>query len=95
MQAVCDAGRRWRVDSQIGLEERLDCLGWATVAPLLQRWQMALVPAPDGSWDVLAGSSRMGGVLPPHDARHVSCAALPQAIWDLSRRCEESENVEK
>lgn len=67
---------------------------WQDVAPLLQRWQMALVPSPDGSWDVLAGYSRMGGVLPPHDARNVSFADLPQAIADVAAQCEASEKGE-
>lgn len=60
---------------------------WQDVAPLLQRWQMALAPAPDRSWDVLAGWPRGGG-LPRLDTRAVPWAQLPAAIAALAARCE-------
>ena len=60
---------------------------WASVAPLLQRWQMALVPYTDRSWDVYSGYNDHS--LPRHDARGVPFAALPQAIAiaDVAARC--------
>jgi hypothetical protein len=66
---------------------------WATVAPLLQRWQIALVPHRDGTldqvqgglWDVLATCP--GAVLPAQEAYRVPFARLPQAIADVAARC--------
>ena len=60
---------------------------WATVAPLLARWQMLLLPTQDRSWDVCSGWPRLCG-LPRHAARGVPFAALPQAIQDVAARCE-------
>jgi hypothetical protein len=67
---------------------------WSDVAPLLQRWQMALLPQPDGTWDVQPGYPSVG----PHRdggrswwwrlAVNVPFAELPQAIQEVSRRCE-------
>jgi hypothetical protein len=58
---------------------------WASVAPLLQRWQIALVPYLDGTWDVRVFGSQ-------HRAAEVVAAVrfadLPQAIWEVSQRCE-------
>ena len=59
---------------------------WASVAPLLARWQMALIPARDGLWDVLAGF--VTSWMPHHDARRVPFAQLPAAIAALAARCE-------
>lgn len=59
---------------------------WASVAPLLARWQMALVPHRDGQWDVLAGF--VESWRPHHDARCIPFAALPQAIADVAAQCE-------
>lgn len=47
---------------------------WASVAGLLERWQMALVPHRDGCWDVLAGF--VSHYLPHHAARRVPFAPL-------------------
>jgi transcriptional regulator with XRE-family HTH domain len=58
---------------------------WASVAPLIARWQIALVPHRDGTWDVLAGFDRLSGV---HDAHHVAWPDVPQTIADLAARCE-------
>jgi hypothetical protein len=58
---------------------------WATVAPLLERWQIALAPHRDGTWDVVAFHTGIG---PPHDARQVPFARLPQTIADLAAQCE-------
>lgn len=58
---------------------------WASVAPLLARWSMALVPYGDGTWDVHAGYPSVG--LPQATARVVPFAALPQAIADVAARC--------
>lgn len=58
---------------------------WATVAPLVQRWQMALVPRSDGTWDVLACFPDAGP--PVHEVERVPFAGLPQAIQDLAARC--------
>ena len=58
---------------------------WPEVASLLERWQMALVPHPEGLWDVLAGESGHG--LPMHEAHRVPFAQLPQAIAALAARC--------
>lgn len=58
---------------------------WASVAPLLERWQMALVPYRDRLWDVIAcaAGSKSQGI-----ARRVPFAALPQAIADVAAQCE-------
>jgi hypothetical protein len=58
---------------------------WNDVAPMLERWQIALVPHADRSWDVLAF---LAGVGPQVDARHIDFAALPQAIAAVAARCE-------
>lgn len=60
---------------------------WATVAPLLARWRMALVPQHDGTWDVLTGyDSRL--LRRVFDARQVPWNQVPQTIMDLAARCE-------
>jgi hypothetical protein len=57
---------------------------WNDVAPLLERYQIALVPHPDRSWDVLAFLPDLG----PHvDARRVDFAALPAVIAAVAARC--------
>ena len=60
---------------------------WASVAPLLERWQIALMPQRDRSWDLVSGFPRACG-LPVHGATAVLWAALPQAIADVAARCE-------
>ncbi|HSF31903.1 MAG TPA: hypothetical protein VLK82_15675 [Candidatus Tectomicrobia bacterium] len=60
---------------------------WAEVAPLLARWQMALIPYADRSWDVLAGYPR-GWTGPMPSIYGVPFAGLPQAILEVSQRCE-------
>jgi hypothetical protein len=59
---------------------------WATVAPLLARWQIALAPHRDGSWDVLA--TFPGANLPVHEAWRVPFARLPEAIAAVAAQCE-------
>lgn len=60
---------------------------WASVAPLLARWQMALLPFPDRSWDVHAGYPvRWTG--PRLSLYGIAWADLPQAIADVAARCE-------
>lgn len=60
---------------------------WVTVAPLLARWQMALIPHDDRSWDVLAGYPR-GWTGPIRSVYGVAFAVLPAAIADVAARCE-------
>lgn len=60
---------------------------WATVAPLLARWQIALVPQRDRTWDLVSGYPRACG-LPVHGALGVLFADVPQAILDVAARCE-------
>ena len=80
---------------------------WDQVAPLLQRWQIALVPHRDGAWDVLAGFDRPGSrpwigvqgrpgqaLSGVQEARYVAFAQLPQAIADVAARCEAEEKGE-
>jgi hypothetical protein len=63
------------------------------VAPLIERWQIALVPhrygtldqVQGGLWDVMALCP--GAVLPAHEAYCVPFARLPQAIADVAARC--------
>ena len=64
-----------------------DATTWASVAPLLERWQMALIPHDDLTWDVFSGYTPHHR-LPIHDARRVPFSGLPQAIWEVSQRCE-------
>jgi hypothetical protein len=64
---------------------------WDEVLPLLERWQIALVPHPDRSWDVLAFGVPF---VPPQDVRGVAFAGLPQAIKDLAARCAEHCSME-
>jgi hypothetical protein len=59
---------------------------WATVAPLLQRWQMALIPYPDGSWDLLAGYPR-GWDGPRLQVHGVAFADVPQMVAYLAEQC--------
>ena len=70
----------------------LQSVTWASVAPLLARWQMALVPHRDGTWDVLAGFDRLSGV---QEARAVPWADVPQAITDVAARCEAAQGEEE
>jgi hypothetical protein len=58
---------------------------WASVAPLLERWQMALVPHLDRVWEVIAFA---GGSGPRASAHRVPWPEVPQAIVDLAARCE-------
>ena len=59
---------------------------WATVAPLLARWQMAVLPHLDGSWDVV-GWYRLAGRRPPQRLA-VAWPDVPQAIADVAARCQ-------
>ena len=66
---------------------------WDDVAPLLARWQMALVPHRDGSWDVLA--TFPGATPPVHEAYRVPFDRLPEAIVSVAARCEADTREEK
>lgn len=63
---------------------------WASVAPLLARWQIALLPQPGGAWNLVSGSPRACG-LPVHGATGVAFAAVPQKIREVAARCEHEE----
>jgi len=67
---------------------------WTTVAPLLARYAIALLPQADGSWDVHPGYQ-----VTPHtpvwhrgawwrEAVNVPFAELAAAIVDVAARCE-------
>ena len=59
---------------------------WATVAPLLARWQMALLPGRDLGWTVLTGYPESLG-LPRHDRHNIPFALLPAVIAVLAAQC--------
>ena len=63
---------------------------WATVAPLLERWQIALLPAAPGLWTVTSGWPSATG-LPRYAERRVPFHALPAAIAAVAARCAQEE----
>lgn len=62
---------------------------WQDVAPLLQRWQMALWPVGDGWWEVHTGY--LEGWTQPCYSKRVPFARLPEALLALAARCEAEE----
>lgn len=58
---------------------------WTDVAPLLARWQIALVPHFDRTWDVLAGYSDY--TLPLQGDYRVPFRDVPAAIAQVAARC--------
>jgi hypothetical protein len=56
---------------------------WATVAPLLARWQIALVPHPEGTWDVFPNQTGLLR-LRLHPPAPLPWREVPQAIADLA-----------
>jgi hypothetical protein len=57
---------------------------WASVAPLLARWQIALVPHPDGTWDVRAFGVPL---VPPYGCHHVRWGDVPQVVTAVAAWC--------
>lgn len=57
---------------------------WCDVAPLLARWQIALVPETDGTWDARAFGVPL---VPPYGCHHVRFADLPQVIAAVAAWC--------
>lgn len=59
---------------------------WQDVAPLLERWRLAVFPNPDGTWDVLTGyAGGASGCLLRVTAR--CWTDVPQAIADVAAQC--------
>lgn len=65
---------------------------WNDVAPLLARYQIALVPHPDGRWDVTAFGVPL---VPPYGCHHVRFADVPQVIAAVAAWCEADAKGEK
>ena len=60
---------------------------WATVAPLLERWQMALIPQHDGTWHLIANYPLALSLEVHLGATSVPFDHLPQIIADVAARC--------
>lgn len=77
-----------RVEPGAGSGARQGPPSWASVAPLIARWQMALVPLAPGTWHVLPNYPH-ALALPRHlGETAVPFEGLPQAIADVAARCE-------